>query len=82
MADASWLRRQIGVVVQDCILFNTSIRDNITLNAPELEIEAVIEAAQLAGAHSFILELQHGYDTPVGAPPPSCPRAPRRLSPC
>jgi ATP-binding cassette, subfamily B, bacterial HlyB/CyaB len=66
MADASWLRRQIGVVVQDCILFNTSIRDNITLNAPELEIEAVIEAAQLAGAHSFILELQHGYDTPVG----------------
>ena len=66
MADASWLRRQIGVVVQDGVLFNCSIRDNITLNTPELEIEAVIEAAKLAGAHSFIQELQMGYDTPVG----------------
>lgn len=66
MADASWLRRQIGVVVQDGVLFNSSIRDNITLNTPELEIEPVIEAAKLAGAHSFILELQMGYDTPVG----------------
>ncbi|BHH84978.1 peptidase domain-containing ABC transporter [Desulforhopalus sp. 52FAK] len=66
MADASWLRRQIGVVVQDGVLFNSSIRDNITLNAPDLEIEAVIEAAKLAGAHSFILELQMGYDTTVG----------------
>ena len=66
MADASWLRRQIGVVVQDGVLFNSSIRDNITLNAPDLEIDAVIEAAKLAGVHSFILELQMGYDTPVG----------------
>lgn len=66
MVDASWLRRQIGVVVQDGVLFNSSIRDNITLNIPELEIEAVIAAAKLAGAHDFIMELQHGYDTPVG----------------
>ncbi|MBU1566169.1 MAG: type I secretion system permease/ATPase [Proteobacteria bacterium] len=66
MVDASWLRRQIGVVVQDGVLFNSSIRDNITLNIPELEIEAVIEAAKLAGAHPFIMELPHGYDTPVG----------------
>ncbi len=66
MVDASWLRRQIGVVVQDGVLFNSSIRDNITLNIPELEIEAVMAAAGLAGAHSFIMELQHGYDTPVG----------------
>jgi subfamily B ATP-binding cassette protein HlyB/CyaB len=66
MADASWLRRQIGVVVQDGVMFNTSIRDNITLNIPDLDIEEVIAAAELAGAHSFIMELQHGYDTPVG----------------
>lgn len=66
MADASWLRRQIGVVVQDGVLFNSSIRDNITLNSPDLEIEAVIEASKLAGAHAFIQELQMGYDTPVG----------------
>jgi len=66
VADASWLRRQIGVVIQDGVLFNSSIRDNITLNIPDLEIEAVIEAAKLAGAHDFIMELPHGYDTPVG----------------
>ncbi len=66
MVDASWLRRQIGAVVQDGVLFNSSIRDNITLNIPELEIEAVIEAAKLAGAHPFIMDLPHGYDTPVG----------------
>lgn len=66
MADASWLRRQIGVVIQDGVLFNNSIRDNITLNIPGLEIKAVIQAAKLAGAHDFIMELQHGYDTPVG----------------
>lgn len=66
MADASWLRRQIGVVIQDGTLFNTSIRDNITLNIPDLAIEAVMEAAQLAGAHDFIMELPNGYDTFVG----------------
>ncbi len=66
LADSSWLRRQIGVVIQDGVLFNSSIRDNITLNAPGLSMEAVMEAARLAGAHNFILELQHGYDTVVG----------------
>ncbi len=66
MADASWLRRQIGVVVQDGVLFNTSIRDNITLNVPELDIESVMAAAELAGAHEFIMQLPTGYDTLVG----------------
>lgn len=65
-ADASWLRRQIGSVIQDSVLFNTSIRDNITLNAPELEIEEVINSSKLAGAHAFIMDLPDGYDTPVG----------------
>lgn len=66
LADASWLRRQIGVVTQDGVLFNSSIRDNITLNCPGLEIGAVMEAARLAGAHDFIMELAKGYDTVVG----------------
>jgi len=66
MADASWLRRQIGVVVQDGVLFNTSIRDNITLNIPELDIASVMEAAELAGSHEFIMQLPEGYDTMVG----------------
>jgi len=66
MVDASWLRRQIGVVIQDGVLFNSSIRDNITLNIPDLSIEAVMEASQLAGAHGFVMELPQGYDTVVG----------------
>ncbi len=66
MVDAAWLRRQIGVVLQENILFNRSIRDNIALVDPALPIEKVIAAAMLAGAHEFILELPEGYDTMVG----------------
>lgn len=66
MVDVSWLRRQIGVVLQENVLFNRSIRDNIALADPGMPIEKVILAAKLAGAHEFILELPHGYDTPVG----------------
>ncbi len=64
--DVSWLRRQIGVVLQENILFNRSIRDNIALAVPGLAIEQVIAAAELAGAHEFILNLPQGYDTIVG----------------
>jgi ATP-binding cassette, subfamily B, bacterial HlyB/CyaB len=65
LVDASWLRRQIGVVLQDNILFNRSVRDNIALANPALPMERVIEAARLAGAHDFILELPYGYDTEI-----------------
>jgi ABC-type transport system involved in Fe-S cluster assembly fused permease/ATPase subunit len=66
MADSSSLRRQIGVVLQENMLFNRTIRDNIALADPGLPIEAVMAAAKLAGAHEFILELPEGYDTVVG----------------
>ncbi len=66
MMDVSWLRRQVGVVLQENVLFNVSIRENIALADPGLPINAVIEAAKLAGAHEFILELPQGYDTMVG----------------
>jgi subfamily B ATP-binding cassette protein HlyB/CyaB len=66
MVDVSWLRRQVGVVLQENVLFNRSIRDNIALSDPGLPIEQVIQAAKLAGAHDFILELPQGYDTNVG----------------
>jgi subfamily B ATP-binding cassette protein HlyB/CyaB len=66
MVDAAWLRRQIGVVLQENILFNRSVRDNIALADPALPIERVIAAAKLSGAHDFILELPEGYDTIVG----------------
>ncbi|WEJ70116.1 type I secretion system permease/ATPase [Pseudomonas sp. PSE14] len=66
LADVSSLRRQIGVVLQDNLLFNRSIRENIALTDPGAPMEAVIQAARLAGAHEFILELPEGYDTLVG----------------
>jgi subfamily B ATP-binding cassette protein HlyB/CyaB len=64
--DPAWLRRQIGVVLQENFLFNRSVRDNIALPDPGLPMEQVVAAAKLAGAHEFILELPHGYDTLVG----------------
>ena len=63
LLDPSWLRRQVGVVLQENVLFNRSIRDNIALGDPSMPLDHVIRAAQLAGAHEFILELPHGYDT-------------------
>ena len=66
MVDSTWLRRQMGIVLQENILFNCSIRDNIALAEPGMPIARVIAAANLAGAHDFILELPEGYDTVVG----------------
>jgi subfamily B ATP-binding cassette protein HlyB/CyaB len=65
-ADPVWLRRQVGVVLQENFLFNGSIRDNIALTDPGLSMERVIYAAKLSGAHEFILEFPSGYDTIVG----------------
>ena len=64
--DTTSLRQQIGVVLQENTLFNRSIRDNIALSNPALPIEAIIEAAKLAGAHEFICEMPEAYDTMVG----------------
>ena len=66
LIDAAQLRRQVGVVLQDNILFNRSVRENIAITDPAAPLEAVIHAAQLAGAHDFIGELPEGYDTTVG----------------
>lgn len=66
MVDAAWLRRQVGVVLQENVLFNRTVRDNIALADPGMPMEQVVRAAQLAGAHEFILELPEGYDTVIG----------------
>ncbi len=66
LVDTSWLRRQMGVVGQDTLLFNRSVRDNIALADASLSMEAVMAAAQLAGAHEFILQMPEGYDTVIG----------------
>jgi ATP-binding cassette, subfamily B, bacterial HlyB/CyaB len=66
VVDVAWLRRQVGVVLQENVLFNRTIRDNIALADPGMAMERAIAAAKLAGAHDFILELPEGYDTMVG----------------
>jgi subfamily B ATP-binding cassette protein HlyB/CyaB len=64
--DTGWLRRQIGVVGQDALLFNRTVRDNIALGDPGLPMERVMDSARLAGAHDFVMQLPDGYDTLVG----------------
>lgn len=64
--DTAWLRRQIGVVLQENMLFNRSIRENISLVDQAMPVERVIAAAKLAGAYDFILETPEGLDTIVG----------------
>ncbi len=66
LIDAAQLRRQVGVVLQENFLFNRSVRENIAIADPATPLEAVMRAAQLAGAHEFISELPEGYDTVVG----------------
>ena len=65
LVDPAWLRRQVGVVLQENILFNRSVRENIALVDPTLDMNRVMAAATLAGAHEFILKLPEGYDTIV-----------------
>jgi ATP-binding cassette, subfamily B, bacterial HlyB/CyaB len=64
--DTASLRHQLGVVLQENLLFTGTIRDNIALSNPSLPMDHIIEAAKLAGAHEFICELPEGYDTRVG----------------
>jgi subfamily B ATP-binding cassette protein HlyB/CyaB len=66
LVDTSWLRRQMGVVGQDTLLFNRTVRENIALANPGVSMDAIWQAAQLAGAHEFILRLPEGYDTVIG----------------
>ncbi len=63
--DPVWLRRQTGVVLQENLLFNATVRDNIALANPSLPFDRVMAAAQLAGAHEFIMAMPQGYDTQV-----------------
>jgi HlyB family type I secretion system ABC transporter len=60
------LRQQVGVVDQDTFLFGSTIRENISLGHPEAALEAVMEAANMAGADEFIKKLPMGYETQIG----------------
>jgi subfamily B ATP-binding cassette protein HlyB/CyaB len=65
MVDPAWLRRQVGVVLQENLLFNRSVRENIAMADPAMPMSRVVEVAKLAGAHDFILELPEAYDTRI-----------------
>ena len=89
MADPAWLRRQIGVVLQENVLFNRSVRENIALADPAMPMERVVAAARLAGRARFHpradRRLRHDHRRarldPVGRPAPAhrhCPRAGHR----
>jgi len=60
------LRREIGVVLQNSVLFGTTIRENIAYGKPDASLEEIVAAAKAANAHDFILELENGYDTIIG----------------
>ena len=63
--DVAWLRRQIGVVLQENMLFNRTIHENIALAVPAMSRAQVIAVARLAGADEFIAKLPLGYDTQI-----------------
>ncbi|KAA1189462.1 type I secretion system permease/ATPase [Pseudohalioglobus sediminis] len=65
MIDTAWLRARVGVVQQDSFLFNRSVRENIAIADTGLPFDRIVEAARMAGAHDFILELSRGYDTVI-----------------
>ena len=60
------VRSQIGIVPQDSLLFDGTVRDNIMLTSPDATTEEIIHAARVACAHDFIMDLPQGYSTRVG----------------
>ena len=66
LMNPSWLRQQVGVVLQDSFLFSRPISENIALTNPAMSMEEIIHAASLAGAHEFITALPRGYQTELG----------------
>lgn len=60
------IRRQIGIVPQDSLLFDGTVRDNITLTVPDATTDEIVAAARVACAHDFIMDLPNGYATRVG----------------
>lgn len=64
--DKGWIRKNVGIVLQEPFLFAKTIKENIKLSNPNIEDEKVYEAAKDAAIHKDILSFDKGYDTPVG----------------
>ncbi len=62
----SSVRQQIGIVPQECLLFEGTVRDNIAMNSPESDTDSIIKVAKASAAHDFIMELGEGYATRLG----------------
>ncbi len=60
------LRRQIGIVLQETVLFSGTIRENIAFGRPDADLDTIVEAAKAARAHDFIMSFPDGYNTLVG----------------
>jgi subfamily B ATP-binding cassette protein HlyB/CyaB len=63
--DPLFLRYRTGIVLQECFLFSGTIRENISMAAPNASMELIMQVARIAGAHDFISEMPMGYDTYV-----------------
>jgi ABC-type multidrug transport system fused ATPase/permease subunit len=61
-----WLRQHIGVVSQEPVLFHTTIKENILFGKPDVTQDQIEQAAMMANAHDFIMQLPDRYDTLVG----------------
>ncbi|MCR5233045.1 MAG: ATP-binding cassette domain-containing protein, partial [Lachnospiraceae bacterium] len=66
LMDPLFLRKQIGVVLQENFMFNGTVAENISIHCKDKSLDEIIEAAKTAGAHDFIMELQEGYNTVIG----------------
>ncbi|MFQ5867655.1 MAG: ABC transporter ATP-binding protein [bacterium] len=60
------LRKQMGIVTQETILFNDTVRNNIAYGDPEAPLERIVASARIANAHEFIMKLPQGYETVIG----------------
>lgn len=66
LMDTKQVRRKMGIVLQENFMFNGTVAENISIHCKEKHLEEIVEAAKIAGAHDFIMELQEGYNTVIG----------------
>lgn len=64
--ETAWLRRQVGIVLQENFLFAGTIKENIAIAMPSIDEESIMKAAELSGTDEFVKDMPHGYDTFVG----------------